>query len=86
MDRLTRTIDLAVATHSNGVSAKWAESYDELTEKIKGIFGNLSGKKMIYIAGDSRICVALHEYFKKELRNGNKQIRVKPFWNSEKKD
>ncbi len=39
---------------------------------------------MVYIAGDSRVCVALNHYFRKELHWDSKQIKTKPFWNPEK--
>jgi NADPH-dependent ferric siderophore reductase len=45
----------------------------------------MKGKQMVYIAGDSRVCVALNYYFKNYLNWNTKQIKTKPFWNPEKK-
>jgi NADPH-dependent ferric siderophore reductase len=39
----------------------------------------------VYIAGETSICVGLHNYFKKELNFSPKQIKTKPFWHPEKK-
>ena len=52
--------------------------------KLKGITPTLKGKKMVYIAGDSRVCLALHHFFKNELQWETKQIKTKPFWNPDK--
>jgi len=57
---------------------------DSILEKVKEQLPNLKGKKMVYIAGDSRVCVALNHYFRKELHWNSKQIKTKPFWNPEK--
>ena len=57
----------------------------EIIAKIKEITPSLKGKKMVYIAGDSRVCVALNQFFRKELKWDTKQIKTKPFWNPEKK-
>lgn len=59
--------------------------YDEIINKIQGLIPKMQGRKMVYIAGDSRICVALNKYFKNELNWNTKQIKTKPFWNPEKK-
>lgn len=58
---------------------------DEIIAKIKEIAPNLKGKKIAYIAGDSRVCVALNQFFRKELHWDTKQINTKPFWNPQKK-
>lgn len=39
----------------------------------------------VYIAGETSICVGLHNYFKKELNFSPKQIKTKPFWHPDKK-
>lgn len=57
---------------------------DSILEKVKEQLPNLKGKKMVYIAGDSRVCVAINHYFRKELHWDSKQIKTKPFWNPEK--
>ena len=60
-------------------------STTNILDKIKTIVPKMEGKKMVYIAGDSRVCVALNKYFKNELNWDSKQIKTKPFWNPEKK-
>ena len=57
----------------------------EIITKIKEIVPNLSGKKIAYIAGDSRVCIALNSFFRRELQWETKSIKTKPFWNPEKK-
>ncbi|GAA4233196.1 hypothetical protein GCM10022291_09640 [Postechiella marina] len=52
---------------------------------IKEIIPKMKGRKMVYLAGDSRVCVALNQYFRKELNWNTKQIKTKPFWNPDKK-
>ncbi len=59
--------------------------FEEIVTKIKEIIPNMTGRKMVYISGDSRICVSLNQFFRKELNWDSKQIRIKPFWNPEKK-
>ncbi|SHJ90209.1 NADPH-dependent ferric siderophore reductase, contains FAD-binding and SIP domains [Reichenbachiella agariperforans] len=58
---------------------------DELITKVKEIVSSMTGTKTVYIAGDSRVCVALNQCFKKELGWDTKRIKTKPFWNPEKK-
>ncbi|WP_341225333.1 FAD-binding oxidoreductase [uncultured Arcticibacterium sp.] len=58
---------------------------DEIIAKLKEIVPTLKGKKMAYIAGDSRLCVALNQFFRNELNWETKLIKTKPFWNPEKK-
>lgn len=58
---------------------------DEVIHKIQEIVATMKGKKMVYIAGDSRLCVALTTYFRCELNWDSKQIKTKPFWNPLKK-
>ena len=53
--------------------------------KIKEIVPNMKGEKMVYIAGDSRLCLSLTQYFRKELGWKTTQIKTKPFWNPDKK-
>jgi len=56
-----------------------------IIRKIEEKVLQMTGKKMVYIAGDSRVCVALSRYFRKDLQWPSKQVKVKPFWNPEKK-
>ena len=58
---------------------------DKIISKIQAVIPKLKGEKMVYIAGDSRICIKLNHYFKKELNWNTKQIKTKPFWNPDKK-
>ncbi|MGJ8734141.1 MAG: siderophore-interacting protein [Cellulophaga sp.] len=57
----------------------------EIIAEIKKLLPQLKGMKMAYIAGDSRICVAINNYLRKELKWETKQIKIKPFWNPDKK-
>ena len=57
----------------------------EIINALKKITPKMKGKQMVYIAGDSRVCVALNYYFKNDLNWNTKQIKTKPFWNPEKK-
>ncbi|MCG1036691.1 SIP domain-containing protein [Polaribacter sargassicola] len=58
---------------------------DDILKVVKELASKLKGKKMVYIAGDSRVCIALNQYFRKELKWDVKQIKTKPFWNPSKK-
>ncbi|NIJ45638.1 NADPH-dependent ferric siderophore reductase [Wenyingzhuangia heitensis] len=58
---------------------------EDILEKVKKITSKMNGKKMVYLAGDSRICLDLNQYFRKELQWDTKQIKTKPFWNPNKK-
>lgn len=53
--------------------------------KIDSIIPRMKGVKMVYIAGDSRVCITLNKYFRNELQWRTKQIKTKPFWNPDKK-
>lgn len=57
----------------------------EIIAKIDHLLPQLKGAKMAYIAGDSRICIAINNYLRKELQWNTKQIKTKPFWNPDKK-
>lgn len=57
----------------------------EIIEKIEKLLPQMEGNKMVYIGGDSRLCVSLTQYFRKELKWNSKQIKTKPFWNPNKK-
>lgn len=59
--------------------------YEEIISKINKITPKMTGRKMAYISGDSRVCAALHNYLKNELHWDAKQIKTKPFWNPVKK-
>lgn len=57
----------------------------EIINKIDDATQGLKGKKIAYIAGDSRVCVAVNQYLRKELNWEIKQIKTKPFWNPDKR-
>ncbi|MGY0392197.1 siderophore-interacting protein [Bizionia sp. KMM 8389] len=57
----------------------------EIIAKIEHLLSQLKGVKMAYIAGDSRVCIAVNNYLRKELKWNTKQIKTKPFWNPDKK-
>ncbi|GAA0880112.1 hypothetical protein GCM10009119_30820 [Algoriphagus jejuensis] len=57
----------------------------EIKAKLKGLVSGMQGRKMVYLAGDSRVCVALNSYFRQEPNWETKQIKTKPFWNPGKK-
>ncbi|MBB6462111.1 SIP domain-containing protein [Flammeovirga kamogawensis] len=58
---------------------------NEVLDEIKKSLPLMKGRRMVYIAGDSRLCVALTQFFRKELKWEVSQIKAKPFWNPEKK-
>lgn len=58
---------------------------DNIKQKIAGILPSMQGTKMIYIAGDSRLCIALNNHLRNELNWNTKQLKIKPFWNPAKK-
>lgn len=58
---------------------------NEIIALIEKTIPKLNGTKMAYIAGDSRVCIAINNYLRKELKWNTKQIKTKPFWNPEKK-
>jgi NADPH-dependent ferric siderophore reductase len=57
----------------------------EIIQKLNSIIPEMKGDSMVYIAGDSRVCIALTNYFRKELNWSTKRIKTKPFWNPDKK-
>lgn len=57
----------------------------EIINKLQSLIIKMQGQKMVYLAGDSRVCIALNEYFRKSLNWETKYIKTKPFWNPEKK-
>ena len=40
---------------------------------------------IVYVAGDTRFCAEMNKYFKHNLNWGINHIRIKPFWNPNKK-
>ena len=62
-----------------------SNSQEAILAIIKDKLPELKGEKMVYIAGDSRVCVFLNQYFRIELNWDTKRIKTKPFWNPVKK-
>lgn len=58
---------------------------EALVQEINTLHPQLMSRSTVYIGGDSRVCVALNAYFKKELGWETRQIKNKPFWNPAKK-
>ncbi|AZN39072.1 siderophore-interacting protein [Paenibacillus albus] len=52
----------------------------ELIEQLRPIVQHASGRGMVYVGGDGRLCAELYRYFKKELQWEARQIKTKPFW------
>jgi NADPH-dependent ferric siderophore reductase len=59
--------------------------YEQILLKVKEIVPTMPGRKIVYIAGDSRVCLALNQYFRRKLNWDSQQIKTKPFWNPDKK-
>lgn len=59
--------------------------YHDIIAKVKEIVPKMTGKKMAYIGGDSRVCVALNQYLRKEFHWETNEIKTKPFWNPDKR-
>lgn len=49
-------------------------------EKLDAQLKNKSGKGILYVGGDGRLCVALNKHFRNELHWESRQIKTKPFW------
>lgn len=57
----------------------------EILALVNRTASEMTGKRLVYIAGDSRLCVSLNQYFRRELHWKSKEIKTKPFWNPNKK-
>ncbi|UHG89620.1 siderophore-interacting protein [Spirosoma oryzicola] len=53
-------------------------------EQLTSQVNNATGKGMLYVGGDSRLCATLNRYFRHSLHWGSRQIKTKPFWNPTK--
>ncbi|MCG9791876.1 siderophore-interacting protein [Flavobacterium algicola] len=62
-----------------------ANPVDAIVKVIKEITPKMTGNRIVYIAGDSRVCVELNHYFRNELQWETNKIKTKPFWNPDKK-
>ncbi|MCC6186781.1 MAG: SIP domain-containing protein [Chitinophagaceae bacterium] len=58
---------------------------DKILPIVKQMETKMKGEKMVYIAGDSRVCLVLNHYLRRELKWNTNQIKTKPFWNPDKK-
>lgn len=57
----------------------------QIIKSVSSLIAGFPENSLVYIAGDSRVCVQLSQYFKKELCWGTSRIKAKPFWNPLKK-
>jgi NADPH-dependent ferric siderophore reductase len=62
-----------------------AQSTTSILEMMPELLEGISSSNtIVYVAGDSRVCIALNNYFRKELRWEARRIKTKPFWNPAK--
>ena len=61
-----------------------ANATTTLLSLIPDILKDLSSDTTVYVGGDSRVCIALSNYFRKELKWDSRRIKTKPFWNPTK--
>jgi NADPH-dependent ferric siderophore reductase len=57
---------------------------ENLQALLPQVLEGLSADSIVYIGGDSRVCVGLTEHFRKELNWESKKLKTKPFWNPSK--
>jgi len=48
---------------------------------LPDLLKDLSSNTIVYVGGDSRICVSMSNYFRKELNWESRRVKTKPFWN-----
>lgn len=58
---------------------------DPIKQSISEFVSQQTGKGIVYLGGDGRVCVELNTYFKKKLNWSSSQIKTKPFWHPDKK-
>lgn len=51
-----------------------------LIKQLNSMIKNQPGKGLLYIGGDSRVCVNLNHHFRRSLGWPSSQIKTKPFW------
>ena len=61
-----------------------ANAATTLPELLPELMTGLSINTIVYVGGDSRVCVALSDYFRKELKWESRRVKTKPFWNPSK--
>lgn len=59
-------------------------SFAEVRIKLKFLKLKLKPNTHVYVAGDSRICVAVTQFLRKEWNWNSRRIKAKPYWNPEK--
>lgn len=57
----------------------------EIIVKLKLLQPKLKEHTIIYVAGDSRVCIAVTQFLRSEWNWESKRIKAKPYWNPEKK-
>lgn len=55
-------------------------SGETIIEQLHFLLKKATGKGMLYVGGDSRICVTLNRHFRYSLDWSSRQIKTKPFW------
>jgi len=58
---------------------------EQIIKLIPSLVNGFPESSLVYIAGDSRVCVQLNNYFRKDLKWNTRHIKTKPFWNPLKK-
>ena len=53
----------------------------QILEKLALLKHELKQNTNVYVAGDSRICVAVSQFLRKEWKWDTRQIKAKPYWN-----
>ena len=57
------------------------EASTSILNALPGVLADLSANTIVYVGGDSRVCVSLSNHFRKELKWDSRRIKTKPFWN-----
>jgi NADPH-dependent ferric siderophore reductase len=52
----------------------------DILSVLPGVLSDLSANTIVYVGGDSRVCIALNSHFRKEMKWKSNQIKTKPFW------
>lgn len=56
----------------------------QILKKLETLKDKLATNTNVYVAGDSRVCVAVSQFLRKEWKLNSRQIKAKPYWNPEK--
>lgn len=54
---------------------------ETVIEQLHLFIQQSQGKGILYVGGDSRLCVTLNRHFRYSLNWSGRQIKTKPFWN-----